>query len=110
MISLPNSLYGQVTLVEIRHLQYSDGYQSLAVMTHFLDRIEMNPRVLLGKPVIRGTRIPVALILSLLAKGYTVERIVAAYPNLARADVIAAIRYSGARMDRERMVRIGAAR
>lgn len=67
-------------------------------------RIEVNPRILLGKPVIRGTRIPVALILNLLAKGYTVERILLAYSNLTRADVIAAIRYSGARMDRERIV------
>lgn len=77
---------------------------------NLLNRIEVNPRILLGKPIIRGTRIPVALILNLLARGYTVERILRTYPNLMRADVIAAIRYSGARMDRERTVRIGAAR
>ncbi len=57
----------------------------------YLDRIEINPKKLTGKPIIKGTRIPVALILNLLARDYTIERIVRAYPNLKRADVLAAI-------------------
>lgn len=73
------------------------------VMTYF-NRIEVNPKKLAGKPVIKGTRIQVALILNLLARGYTIERIIQAYPNLRRADVLAAIRYSEARVQRE-MVR-----
>lgn len=72
-------------------------------MTYF-NRIEINPKKLAGKPVIKGTRVPVALILNLLARGYTIERIIQAYPNLLRADVLAAIRYSEARVQRE-MVR-----
>jgi len=72
-------------------------------MTYF-NRIEVNPKKLAGKPVIKGTRVPVALILNLLARGYTIERIMRAYPNLKRADVLAAIRYSEARIQRE-MVR-----
>ena len=67
-------------------------------------RIEMNPKVLLGKPVIKGTRIPVALVLNLLEHGYTIERILTAYPNLKKADVLAAIRYSAARINREEIV------
>jgi len=69
-------------------------------MTYF-ERIEINPRILAGKPVIKGTRIPVALILNLLAKGYTIERILRAYPNITIIDVRAAIRYSEARVQRE---------
>ena len=69
-------------------------------MTYF-ERVEINPRKLAGKPIIKGTRIPVTLILNLLARGYTVERILEAYPNLKRADILAAIRYSEARIQRE---------
>ena len=58
------------------------------------DRIEMNPRVMLGKPVIRGTRIPVELILRKLSEGASEADLVGAYPRLTREDIDAAIRYS----------------
>ena len=61
-------------------------------------RIEVNPEILLGKPIISGTRIPVYLILNLLASGYTVERIIEAYPNLVEEDVAAALSYAEQRM------------
>jgi uncharacterized protein (DUF433 family) len=67
----------------------------------YLDRIVVDPRVLLGKPVIRGTRIPVSVILNLLAHGYDFARIIDAYPDLTEEDVKAAIEYSKARIDRE---------
>lgn len=54
------------------------------------NRIEVNPEILLGKPVIAGTRIPVYLILNLLASGYSYERIIEAYPGLSREDITAA--------------------
>ncbi len=63
--------------------------------------IVINPKILGGKPVIRGTRIPVSLILNLLAHGYTVERVLKAYPNLTKHGVLAAIRYAQQRLDRE---------
>ena len=50
-------------------------------------RIVVNPRVLGGRPVDKDTRIPVSLILNLLAYGYTVERVAEAYPILTVADV-----------------------
>ena len=56
-----------------------------------MERIEVNPKVLSGKPVIRGTRIPVSLILNLLAHGYEVADALRAYPELTEADVRAAI-------------------
>ena len=58
------------------------------------DRIEMNPRVMLGKPVIRGTRIPVELILRKLSEGASEADLVGAYPRLTREDIDAAIGYS----------------
>lgn len=57
-------------------------------------RIESNPEVLVGKPVIKGTRVPVALILNLLGHGYSVERVVEAYPILTTEDVQAALEYA----------------
>lgn len=61
-------------------------------------RIEVNPNILLGKPVIAGTRIPVYLILNLLAAGYDYDRIIQAYPGLDREDIEAALSYAGQRM------------
>lgn len=57
-------------------------------------RIEVNPSVLGGKPVIRGSRISVELILGLLAKGMTFDDILSEYPHLARDDLEAAVRYA----------------
>lgn len=70
----------------------------------YRERIEVNPGVLVGKPVIKGTRVPVSLILNLLAHGYTTERVLAAYPDLTEDDVRAAILYSAARVDREEIM------
>ncbi len=54
------------------------------------NRIIVNPRVMMGKPVIRGTRIPVALILRKLSEGATEADILDAYPHLTREDIQAA--------------------
>ena len=58
------------------------------------DRIEINPKVMMGKPVIRGTRITVELILRKLAEGATEEDLLDAYPRLTREDIEAAIGYA----------------
>jgi len=67
----------------------------------YLNRIEINPKKLVGKPIIKGTRIPVTLVLNLLARGYTTDRILKAYPNLKKQDILAAVRYSEMRLNRE---------
>jgi uncharacterized protein (DUF433 family) len=59
-----------------------------------LDRVEINPAVMLGKPVIRGTRLTVEIILEKLAAGFTVEEVREDYPFLAREDVLAALAYA----------------
>lgn len=58
------------------------------------ERIEINPSVMLGKPVIRGTRIPVELLLRKLAEGATIEELLDAYPRLTAEDVRAALAYA----------------
>jgi uncharacterized protein (DUF433 family) len=58
------------------------------------ERITVDPKVLLGKPVIKGTRIAVEFILELLANSWTVEDILKNYPQLKREDVAAALKYA----------------
>lgn len=57
-------------------------------------RIEIDPKVMMGKPVIRGTRIPVELLLRKLAEGATEADLLDAYPRLTREDIQAAIGYA----------------
>jgi uncharacterized protein (DUF433 family) len=67
----------------------------------FLNRIEINPDVMLGKPVIRGTRITVELILKKLAQNIPQEEILADYPKLKREDIQAAIAYAATALSTE---------
>ena len=57
-------------------------------------RITVDPKVMLGKPVIRGTRIPVELLLRKLSEGATIDDLLDAYPGLTVDDVRAAIAYA----------------
>jgi uncharacterized protein (DUF433 family) len=58
------------------------------------ERIEANPGVMLGKPVIRGTRVPVELILRRISEGATEDDLLASYPHLTRDDIRAAVAYA----------------
>jgi uncharacterized protein (DUF433 family) len=58
------------------------------------ERIAVDPQICSGKPVIRGTRIMVKNILGMVAGGYTMERILQAYPELKKEDVSAALEYA----------------
>lgn len=55
------------------------------------DRIEVNPKVMLGKPVIRGTRIPVELLLRKLGEGATEADLLDGYPGLTQEDILAVV-------------------
>ena len=59
-----------------------------------LDRITLNPRVLVGKPVIKGTRLTVACILNLLADGATPAEILAEYDGLTQEDLQACLLFA----------------
>ena len=61
---------------------------------HLLDRIVINPRVMVGKPIIRGTRLTVEYILNLLAHGATEAEILAEYAGLTRADIQACLLFA----------------
>ena len=74
-------------------------------MNSLLERISIDPNICFGKPCIRGTRIWVSLILDFLASGTSMEELLEEYPQLTRADILAAIAY-GAEMTRERYVEI----
>ncbi len=68
------------------------------------DRIEINPKVMMGKPVIRGTRIPVELILRKLSEGATEGDLLDAHPRLKREDIQAAIGYAADTLAHEETV------
>jgi uncharacterized protein (DUF433 family) len=68
------------------------------------ERIEINPKVMLGKPVIRGTRITVELILRKLGEGATEQDLLDAYPNLKPDDIRAAMTYAAAALAHEEIV------
>ena len=58
------------------------------------DRIEINPEVCNGRPIIRGTRVSVETVLAYLSAGDSVEDVISAHPRLEREDVLASIEYA----------------
>ncbi len=68
------------------------------------DRIEINPQIMLGKPVIRGTRVTVELILRRIGEGASVEEIIDMYPRLTAEDVHAAATYAADAMAHDETV------
>ena len=59
------------------------------------NRIEINPKIMAGKPVIKATRIPIYLIVKLVAQGQTFTQILEDYPQLTNDDIKAALDYAG---------------
>jgi len=70
----------------------------------FLERIEVNPAVMLGKPVIKGTRIPIELLLRKLSEGATEADLMDAYPRLTKIDIQAALAYAASALAHEMIV------
>ena len=57
-------------------------------------RITIDPRVMSGKPCIRGLRVTVGMILGQLGAGHSIEDVLTAYPYLEREDILAALTYA----------------
>jgi uncharacterized protein (DUF433 family) len=66
-------------------------------------RIVVDPKVLVGKPVIRGTRISVELILDLMANGWSEAEILDGYPHITRADIQACLAHARDLVAEERL-------
>ena len=71
------------------------------------DRITADPAVLVGKPIIKGTRISVDFVLSLLAQGWTEDQILENYPQLQREDLRAVFAFVQSCMIEEEYVALG---
>jgi uncharacterized protein (DUF433 family) len=66
-------------------------------------RITVDPEILAGKPVVKGTRIAVEHVVELLANGWTIEEVLENYPQLKREDVLAALKYAAEVLKEERV-------
>ena len=75
-------------------------------MQMLLDKIELKPEIMLGKPVIKGTRIPVELIIRKLGEGASLEDLLDAYPNLKREDIQAALLYAAEYLANETIIEL----
>jgi len=72
----------------------------------YTDRIVSDQKIMLGKPVIKGTRITVELILKKLSEGMTIEKLLEAYPHLTKEDILAALSYSADVISREEIIAV----
>ncbi len=78
------------------------------IKMNWQDRITLNPEILVGKPVIKGTRIAVELIIDLLASEWSEADILRNYPGLPRADILACLRSPSALLHAEKVYPVAA--
>ena len=76
-------------------------------MSH-LNRIELNPKVCNGRPVIKGTRVPVSVILDQLAEMESWDNVLNSYPELKKEDIQAALLYARATIEHTEVEAVGA--
>lgn len=67
------------------------------------DRIAIDPKILVGKPVVKGTRLAVEFIIDLLAQGWSEQQILNNYPGLTGDDVHACLAYASAALRDEKV-------
>ena len=71
---------------------------------NYRERITVDSKVMIGKPIIKGTRITVELILKKLSEGMTFDEILEAYPHLSKEDILAVLSYSADVVAREELI------
>lgn len=76
----------------IKLLRFKQSSQNK--LMNYTDRIVIDPGIVLGKPVIKGTRITVELILRKLSEGMSIEQVIKAYPRLSKEDIYAALTFA----------------
>lgn len=74
----------------------------------YQDHIVIDPDVLAGKPIVKGTRLSVEFILQLLAQNWTHGQIIENYPGLTEADILACLEYAAAMLRNERVFPLSA--
>ncbi|MBV7327313.1 DUF433 domain-containing protein [Chloroflexi bacterium TSY] len=67
------------------------------------ERIVIDPEILVGKPIVKGTRLAVEFIIDLLASEWTEEDILRNYPGLTKADILACLRYASSVLQAEKV-------
>ena len=95
--------YPRRTVVYEQAPDYADLRRPSPSAIRLMDRITADPNVLGGKPVIRGTRISVELVLDFMAAGTTVEEILASYPHVSERDVRACLAFAAHRVRIEKI-------
>ncbi len=75
-------------------------------MIDYAEKIEVNPKIMLGKPVIKGTRLTVEMILEEMSAGKTVEDLLAAYPRLTKEGIHAALSFAADSLKGERYYKV----
>ena len=71
------------------------------------DRIVVDPAILVGKPVVKGTRLAVEFVIDLLAQGWAEADVLKNYPGLTHEDILACLAYAGERLRSEKVYPLG---
>jgi uncharacterized protein (DUF433 family) len=75
-------------------------------MIDYSEKIETNPKIMLGKPIIKGTRITVELILEELSAGKTIEDLIKAHPRLNKEGILAALAFAADALKGEKVYHV----
>ena len=67
----------------------------------YFDRVVVDPEIMVGKPVFKGTRIPLYIILDLIGDGIPEEEIIKIYPDITSEDIKAALKFASMMMERQ---------
>jgi uncharacterized protein (DUF433 family) len=77
-------------------------------MIDYKNHVLSNPKIMFGKPCIKGTRVPVDLILEKLAWGESIQQLLQAYPHITENDILACLHYAVAMMRNEHIIPLAA--